>query len=416
VADGEDRVTGGAEGEGKTLERQIRAFHQVRLLAELPDRRAGSAGEREAALRVFDWMRDVGFDEVAEQAVPGAPPPGLRLALPLGLAAAGCAMGGVIGLLVCGAAALAFRREERDERPALSAVLAAPDSRNVVARAGSRQPRRRVVVSAGLDAPQAGRCLPDRIGRALRRVGGAPFAWIWLERLLAAAVVVASASALGASGGILAAAQGAVALALVAGTAAALEWGRAPASPGASDASGVAALLTCAEQLHAQLRDDTELWLVAAGAGHSGARGLATFLDAHPDWRGERTLFVHFDRVGGGSLHYLASEGVLARVEHPPRLRELARRLAEGGAYPGVSEAHLAGATAAREIARRGGSVLSVVALEADGAPRGARDRAGAAGDVAASLDMETVVRAADFAAAVVVAAWRGEADPLAVV
>jgi hypothetical protein len=178
----------------------------------------------------------------------------------------------------------------------------------------------------------------------------------------------------------------------------------------------VAALLACAEQLHAQLRDDTELWLVAAGSGHAGARGLATLLDAHPEWQGERTLFVHFDRVGGGALHYLASEGVLARTGYPPRLRELARRLAEGGTFARVTPVDLAGATAARQLARRGCAVLALVALEQDGSPRGQRDPAGAGGDVAQSLDLETTVRAADFAAAVIVAAWRGEADPLAVV
>ena len=414
MAEGEDSLPAGAEPEGKSLERQIRAFHQVRLLAELPDRRAGSAGEREAARRVFDWMGDLGFDEMAEQAVPGEPRSGLRLALPLGLSAAGCALGGIFGLALAGAAAFAFRREERAAKRALSALLDAPDSLNVVARAGSRQPRRRVVVSACLDAPQAGRILPDRLGRALRPAGGGPL--VWCERLLVAAVVVAAASALGASGGLLAAAQAAVALALLVGAAAALEWAFAPASPGASDASGVAALLACAEQLHAQLRDDTELWLVAAGSGHAGARGLAAFLDTHPEWQSERTLFVHFDRVGGGALRYLASEGVLARTEYPPRLRELARRLAEGGAFADVSPVDLAGRTAARHGARRGCSVLALVALEEDGAPRGDRDRAGAEGDVAESLDLQTVVRAADFAAAVIVAAWRGESDPLAIV
>lgn len=413
MAEGEDTAPIGVEPEGKSLERQIRAFHQVRLLAEL-DRPAGSAGEREAARRVYDWIGDLGFEEVAEQPVPGEPRPGLRLALPLGLGAVGCAIGGLLGVAACGGAALAFRREERDEKPALSLLLNASDSRNVVARAGSRQPRRRVVVSACLDAPQAGRILPDRAGRWLRPAGAAPLAWC--ERLLVASVIVAAASALGASGGLLAAAQGVVALGLVAGAALALEWAFAPTSPGASDASSVAALLACAEQLHAQLGDDTELWLVAAGAGHAGARGLATCLDAHPEWRGERTLFVHFDRVGGGALHFVAHEGVLARTEHPPRLRELARRVAAGGGFADVSPVDLAGATAARQIARRGGSVLALVALEEDGAPRGDRDRAGASGDVAASLDLATVLRAADFAAAVIVTAWRGESDPLAVV
>ncbi|HEY5659007.1 MAG TPA: aminopeptidase, partial [Myxococcota bacterium] len=50
--------------EEKTLERQIRAFHWVRLLAELPGRVAGSPLEREAAERVESWMREIGLEEV----------------------------------------------------------------------------------------------------------------------------------------------------------------------------------------------------------------------------------------------------------------------------------------------------------------------------------------------------------------
>lgn len=396
------------DGAEKSLERRIRAYHWVRLLAELPDRLAGSAGEREAAERVFAWMREIGFDEVAEQAVPGGPRPGLRLALPAGLGAVGVAAGGIAGLVLTGLALLCFRREQRQGHEMLSRLLPASDSWNVVARIGSQRPRRRVVLSASIDAPQAGwifsRPLATRLGR-----GGALAA---CERALFAGCGVALASALGASGALLAAAQAGLALGLLGAAGLALQWGLSRAGPGGGDASGVAALLTCAEQLAAQLRDDAELWIVAAGAGHTGARGLLAFLDAHPDWQSDRTLLLHFDRVGGGALHYLSSEGVLSRCVYPPRLRELARRLAEGGAFADVTPADFTGETDARRAVSRGLDALCLVALDPDGAPH--RDHA--PDDVSEDLDMGTVVRAADFAAAVVAAAWRGESDPLAIV
>jgi hypothetical protein len=174
----------------------------------------------------------------------------------------------------------------------------------------------------------------------------------------------------------------------------------------------VAALLTCVEQLLPQLGDQDELQVVVAGGGHAGAAGLADALDRHPEWRSERSVLLHFDRVGGGSLHYLRSESALSRTEYSPRLRELARRLTEGGAYRAVTPIDFTGETDARVAARRGLHALGLLSLDPDGTPRGERS----AGDTSESLDLETVVRAADFAAAIAVADWRGASDPLAII
>jgi hypothetical protein len=209
------------------------------------------------------------------------------------------------------------------------------------------------------------------------------------------------------------AAQVAVVVALGTGVWVALEWAFAPASAGAGDAAaGVASLLTCVEQLLPQRREDVEIQVVVAGGGRLGAAGMRDVLDRHPEWRSERSVLVHFDRLGRGRLGYLRSESALERLEYPPRLRELARRLAEGGAYREISSADLVGRTDAGVAAARGLHALSLLSLASDaGAPE---DDAGA--DVPEALDMETVVRAADFAAAIVVAGWRGESDPLAIV
>ena len=84
-------------GEGfdreKSLERQMRAFHWIRLLAELPGRVAGSASEREAADRIEGWIRDLGVEDVQRQPVASRPAAGLVLALHLGLAALACLRG-----------------------------------------------------------------------------------------------------------------------------------------------------------------------------------------------------------------------------------------------------------------------------------------------------------------------------------
>jgi hypothetical protein len=399
----------GSPGSEKTLERQIRAFHWLRLLAAVEDRTAGSPGEREAARRVEAWLREVGLEQVSARDAPTGPDPARSLALHLAAGALGCGLGGLAGAALAGLALASFRREGR----LLARWLPRRTTRSLWGRAGARRPRRRVLLCARLDAPRARGGLATRLQRAVAFVHPAPFSAAKLAlRGLQAAAFVALASALGASGPLLATLQLGLAAALALGVALALEQARARATPGANDASGVAALLTCLEQLLPQLSESDELRVVVAGGGRAGAAGLADAVEQHPEWRDERTVLLHFDRVGGGALHYLRSESTLARSEYSPRLRELARRLAEGGAYREITPVDLVGETDARAAAARGLHALALIALEPDGAPRGERSP----DDPPESLDLEAVVRAADFAAAVVVAGWRGESDPLAIV
>ena len=130
------------EAPEKSLERQIRAYQWVRMLAELPDRFAGTAAEREAADRVELWLKDVGFDDVSRQPVPSKPRAGMVAALHLGLGAGACWLGGGLGALLAVLAAWSFRRELRSGEPFLSRILPCADSVNVIARAGAdrRQP------------------------------------------------------------------------------------------------------------------------------------------------------------------------------------------------------------------------------------------------------------------------------------
>lgn len=398
----------------KSLDRQIRAFHWVRLLAEIPSRLGGSMGEREAARRTEEWLREIGFEDVVAQDVSVPPARSARLTVDLALATLGVGWGGVVGCVLGAIAWLSFRREEVRGEPGLSRLRGRSRGQNVVARAGSPRPRTRVVLTAALDAPRAGGLFQPglrRRSRARRRRDGGPLS---LARIaLGLGLATSFAGLLGAGGVLFGAVQTAVTGGLGLGFVLVVLWARASASRGANDnASGVAALLTCAEQLLSQLRTDGELYVVGTSASQADAAGMRALLDAHPEWRTDRTLFVHFDRLGGGRLHYLEREGVLRAQDYPPRLRELGRRIAEGGAFAEVTGADLVGETDGAVTAGRDLHALTVMALEADGSPLADH----APNDVAEALDLATVVRAADFAAAVVVASWRGESDPLALV
>lgn len=403
----------------KSLERQMRAFQWVRLLAELPGRLAGSREEREAADRVEAWLREIGIEEVSSQPVSGRPRPAWVAGLHLGLGALACALGGALGVVVAGVTAYSFSRELRARESLFSRWLPAAGSLNVIGRVGSNLPSQRVVLCAQLDARQpswifseflagwnARRVDPTSAPRSARGPAAVAEVLLWS----AAAAVVARW--LGASGFLLAAAAMSIGIALAVGALISLRQARVVRAPGANDnASGIAAMLTATEQLLAMLPRGVELWVVGSGAGGAGCSGMRAFVDAHRDWSPDHTLFIQFKCVGGGALHYIRREGPLGDTAYFSQLAELARRVSASGLFGELTPVDWPEDTDGGAAVRGGFQALSLLSLEADGLPRNQRLDS----DLPASLDMETVIRAADFGAAVARAALRGEAGPIAI-
>jgi hypothetical protein len=136
---------------------------------------------------------------------------------------------------------------------------------------------------------------------------------------------------------------------------------------------------------------------------------MHAFVERHRDWPSDSTYFVNFECVGGGSLHYIHSEGMLGKVNYPPMLIELARRVAAAGRFGEVTPTDLLAGTDGHVPAERRYPSLSLISLEADGVPRHYHRL----DDTVEGIDLATVVRAADFGAAVAVAAARGAAGPV---
>ena len=395
------------------LDRESRAREWIRTLSELPARFAGTTAEREAANRVADWMRGLGAADVSVSPTPGAPRAGYGQALHAGLGALGCWIGGPLGVMLAALSLWSFRREFRQRRPLLASLLPSSPSVNVVGRMGGDQPVRRVVLSAHIDAAQAGwmfsREFADRFAgfaAGVRRGGPPPGPLAIPEALLAAATVVAAAAWLGAHGPLFGLIRLAAVFALLVVFALTLQWSASEATPGANDnASAVAAMLLCAERLKERLPADTELWLVGTGAEEVGCVGIDDFTERHADWPRERTYFVNFECVGGGSLHFIRSEGLLKKVYFPSEMVDLSRRVAAGGGFGEVTPTDLLANTDGHVPAERGYPVLSLISLEPNGVPRNYHRRE----DTVDGIDTATVVRAADFGAAVAAAALRGE-------
>jgi hypothetical protein len=407
-----------ANSDTASVDRGGRARDWIRVLSEIPERFAGTAGERSAAEQTADWMRELGARDASIVPTPGAPKAGFVLALHTGLALLGCLWGGFPGVVLTTLAVWSFRREYHQQRPFLAKLLPAPDSVNVIGRIGAEAPTRRVVLTAHIDTAQAGWIFSRQtaewfanLARRMRSADGPPPGPLALpEVLLIGAALLAVAAWLGADGFLLGLAKAAVVVLLLAVTAATLQWAMSRATPGANDnASAVAAMLTCSETLLRQLPEDVELQLVGTGAEEVGCCGMRGFVGQH-DCPPENTYFVNFECVGGGLLHFICSEGVLRKVHFPPMLLELARRVAASGAFGEVTPTHLLASTDGCVPAERGYPSLSLISLDPNGVPLNYHR----VEDTVDGIDTETVVRAADFGAAVVMAALRGEADPIA--
>jgi hypothetical protein len=397
------------------VDRDARGREWIRVLSTMASRVAGTHAEREAAERTGDWMRGVGIADVALTPLPAHPRAGWSLAIHTAVGACGVCWGGLTGAFLAVLAAWSFRREVRWRRLFLSTLLPSATSVNVVGRAGAAAPVRRVVLSAHIDTAQAGlifrRELADLFARFQTRGGGEPPGPLAVpEALLIAGAVIAGAGWLGAHGALFGMLKGLTSLGLLIATVLGLQWAASPPTPGANDnASAVAAMLTCAETLLRGLPADVELWVAGVGAEEVGSNGMRALLEAHRDWPLDHTYFVNFECVGGGTLRFVRSEGMLGKVSYPPAFLEIARRLAAGGAFGAIAGTDLLAATDGHVPAELGYPTLSLIALEDNGVPRNYHRIE----DTVDGIDMSVVLRAADFGAAAAQAALHGAAGPI---
>jgi hypothetical protein len=107
--------------------------------------------------------------------------------------------------------------------------------------------------------------------------------------------------------------------------------------PGAYDnASGVAAVLSAADQLAADPPEHLDVWVVLTGSEESFCEGSRAFVRSRrKQLDRERTYFVNVDSVSFGQVAYEVSQGAVISVPHDPQLVELCEALATAGAADG---------------------------------------------------------------------------------
>jgi hypothetical protein len=107
--------------------------------------------------------------------------------------------------------------------------------------------------------------------------------------------------------------------------------------PGAYDnASGVAAVLSAADELTANPPANLDVWVVLAGSEESFCEGSRAFVRSRrKEFDRATTAFVNVDSVSSGQVAYEISQGPVISLPHDPQLIELCEALGEsGGAGP----------------------------------------------------------------------------------
>src|SRR3954454_25331323 len=104
--------------------------------------------------------------------------------------------------------------------------------------------------------------------------------------------------------------------------------------PGAYDnASGVAAVLSAADELTTNAPDNLDVCLVLAGSVITFCEGSRAFVRAHrKEFDRATTAFVNVDSVSHGGVAYEISQGPVISLPHDPQLIELCQALGDSGA------------------------------------------------------------------------------------
>ena len=211
-------------------------------------------------------------------------------------------------------------------------------SQNVVSKGNRPEAPARLILTAHYDAARTGyvfsksasriRRLPERTRLAL-----GPFRlFFWLG--LAPLLPILGARMAGFDATWLNAVQAIPTIVLIIAAFLLIDIALSEIVPGAYDnASGVAAVLSAAEDLTTDPPQNLDVWIVLTGSEESFCEGSRAFVRSRrKDLDRASTYFVNVDSVSFGRVAYEVSQGAVISVTHDRQLVELAEALGTAGA------------------------------------------------------------------------------------
>jgi hypothetical protein len=208
-------------------------------------------------------------------------------------------------------------------------------SQNVVAPGPRPDAPARLILSAHYDAARTGAAFrPKSVERAARLQARLPFA-IGPFRLLfwsiAALLPILGARMAGLEPGWLSLVQLIPTTILIASLVPLIDIALSEVVPGANNnASGVATVISLAEELDRHRPQNLDVWVLLTGAEECLMEGMRAFVGAHHgDLDPDRTYFVNVDTVGHGSVRYEAAGGFVVTYQMDPRMVALCDAIAQ---------------------------------------------------------------------------------------
>jgi len=352
-----------------------REMNHINVLAgEIGYRVATTEGEHRAANYIEQEFHNYGLKEVRQEPFP-CTSESMHQLLPYILTALGSSLiapfAPVLGLGGMIATPAAMISELRTNRGPVRRLASKGTSHNVIGiLSASGECKARVVLMAHYDSvrvrsymkPSEGRStlrfLMPIMGLSYLTAIGASIVGFFAKRKRNKAVARSAGRVSGVAGATLLAA----ATPLLAG-----QLIRGIDGEGANDnASGVAVLLSLAEQMAQQPFENTEVWFVATGAEETGLNGARALLE-HYGKQLKDAYFFAIDTVGAGRLHYTTQERFTRRSDVPYQVVDILVTASEKGQHGAMPHALRAGATDASTMLDRRYKAASISCLVKEG-------------------------------------------------
>lgn len=353
---------------------------RVRELVAFGHRGSATENERRAAEYLGEELRGLGLAPTIEP-FRGSGSLGMRLLLPIAVAAAGLALMWWLPVVTAalGVAALFSMVVEQMSRGlVLGRLLPRPMSQNVTARLrpAAGDVSRRLIVCGHYDTQRTGMLFHEQVWRRLTpfflRLPPAFQVPMVPVCLAMAGQVVLGFGVVGGLDSKVALIAGGVLAAIYVGFAAPFaEWSVRRHVPGAADnASGAAAVLAIAEQWDPAACPGTELVLLLPGCEESGLLGAGAWADRHvAELREIPTVFLNLDGLGFGPPRVVEVEVPLAGwpARYPRGMVERCSEVAVEGNAAGVRPRMVPVLTDGTALLARGLSGVTVVGMQPDG-------------------------------------------------